>query len=36
MVNGVGIDQSELIANKAPYAELKYGEGQLKYICRKA
>lgn len=35
MPYGTGIDQSELIALGAPYAELKYGEGQLKYICRK-
>ena len=36
MVRGTDIDQIELIATDAPYIRLKYGEGQLKYIARKA
>lgn len=36
LTRGVDIDQIEQISQGIPYAEVKYGEGQLKYICRYA
>jgi ubiquinone/menaquinone biosynthesis C-methylase UbiE len=33
---GIDIDYSEKIARGEPYADLKYGEGQLRYLARRA
>jgi ubiquinone/menaquinone biosynthesis C-methylase UbiE len=33
---GVGIDNNELVAAGIPFAEVKYGNGMLKYLARKA
>ena len=32
---GVAIDQIEQVSQQRPFASLKYGEAQLKYLCRK-
>ena len=32
---GVGIDQIEQVTMQLPYAEEKYGESQLKFICKR-
>ena len=36
LTRGIDIDFSEKIARGEPFADIKYGEGQLKYIARKA
>jgi ubiquinone/menaquinone biosynthesis C-methylase UbiE len=35
LTRGVSIDQIEQITTGLPYAEIKYGEGQLKYLAKK-
>jgi hypothetical protein len=32
---GIDVDYSEKIARSEPFAKVKYGEGQLKYLARK-
>ena len=36
LTRGVAIDQIEQISTGLPYAAVKYGDGQLKYLARKA
>lgn len=36
LTRGVDIDQIELVSSGVPYAEVKYGEAQLKFIAKKA
>ena len=33
---GIGIDNNEMVAAGIPFAEVKYGDGMLKYLARKA
>lgn len=35
MLRGVAIDQIEQVSAGLPYADIKYGEAQLKYLCRR-
>ena len=35
MRRGIDIDQIEFVSQGLPYAALKYGEAQLKFLCRK-
>ena len=35
LLRGVEIDQIEQISKGMPFADIKYGEGQIKVICEK-
>ena len=36
LLRGVETDQTEQLTQGIPYAEVKYGEGQLKFIAQKS